>query len=96
MYLHTTHESVGQCFLDKPTRLFENVGANVIVTDRAVSQWVDRTSGNQRQATENGPQDIFWGREAAIVVKICRSGSANRVVVGAGRGPAMHVRSPAS
>lgn len=69
----------------------------MIVTDRAVSQWVERMSGNhQREATENGPPDISWG-EAAIVVKICRSGSANRVVVvGAGRGPAMHVRSPAS
>lgn len=53
-------------------------------------------SGNQREATENGPPDIFWDVETAIVVEICRSGSANGVVVGAGTGPAMHVRSPAS
>lgn len=52
-------------------------------------------SGNKREATEKGPPDISRV-EAAIVVKMCRSGSASRVVVGAGGGSAMHVRSPAS
>lgn len=58
----------------------------------SVTDWM---SGNERKATGNDAPDIFWG-ETAIVVKMCRSGSANWVVVGAGRGPAMHVRSPAS